>query len=104
MQFKNNSNSNSLLCYNFSVIGATLIVVGLYSVLWGKYKEFQEKEAEIIPKLVKGGPVMTIEDIEANIVELQKAEINEVPSAAPAVAIRAPMPLPPMIAVEAPKS
>ena len=28
------------------VLGAVLIVIGLYSVLWGKHKETQEKEEE----------------------------------------------------------
>ena len=38
----------------FSVLGAVLIVMGLYSVLWGKYKEYKEKEEETIQELVKG--------------------------------------------------
>jgi len=29
-----------------AVLGAVLIVIGLYSVLWGKHKETQEKEEE----------------------------------------------------------
>lgn len=94
--------------YVGGVLGAILIVFGLYSVLWGKYKEYQEKEAEIIPEPVKGGAgnnsqsVLAIDDdIEANIVELQKAEINK--SSAPSIAISAPMPQPPMIVMEAPK-
>ncbi|XP_006654584.1 WAT1-related protein At5g07050-like [Oryza brachyantha] len=32
--------------YLGGVVGAVLIVVGLYSVLWGKHKETQEKEAD----------------------------------------------------------
>lgn len=32
--------------YLGGVLGAVLIVVGLYSVLWGKHKETQEKEAD----------------------------------------------------------
>ncbi|MCE5165686.1 hypothetical protein HAX54_011636, partial [Datura stramonium] len=32
--------------YLGGVLGAVLIVAGLYSVLWGKYKEYQEKEIE----------------------------------------------------------
>ncbi|XP_027065429.1 WAT1-related protein At5g07050 [Coffea arabica] len=94
--------------YVGGVLGAILIVFGLYSVLWGKYKEYQEKVADIIPEAVKGGAgnnsqsVLAIDDdIEANIVEMQKAEINK--SAAPAIAISAPVPQPPMIALEAPK-
>jgi hypothetical protein len=32
--------------YLGGVVGAALIVVGLYSVLWGKHKETQEKQAD----------------------------------------------------------
>lgn len=42
----------------YSAVGAALIVAGLYLVLWGKYKEYQEKEAEldiIIPQALNGG-------------------------------------------------
>ncbi|KAL3533455.1 hypothetical protein ACH5RR_006976 [Cinchona calisaya] len=92
--------------YVGGVLGAILIVFGLYSVLWGKYKEYQEKEAEIIPEPVKGGAgnnqsVLAIDDIEANIVEMQKTEINKASNTA--IAICTPMPQPPMISVEAPK-
>ncbi|KAL3534760.1 hypothetical protein ACH5RR_003221 [Cinchona calisaya] len=92
--------------YVGGVLGAILIVVGLYSVLWGKYKEYQEKELAIIPEPVKGASgnnqsVMAVDDIEANYVAMQKPEIKE--AAAPAIAISAPMPQPPMIALEAPK-
>ncbi|KAL2232963.1 WAT1-related protein At5g07050-like [Sesamum indicum] len=89
--------------YLGGVLGAVLIVIGLYSVLWGKYKEYKEKEAEeLILEPVKGGSVSnqtmtTSEDIEANIVETQ----SRMP--VPAVAVTAPMPQPPMIAVQAPK-
>ncbi|KAL7134270.1 hypothetical protein ABFS83_11G015300 [Erythranthe nasuta] len=59
--------------YLGGVLGAVLIVIGLYSVLWGKYKEFKEKEAEEIQEIVKGGKVENqIEDIEANCVEIQR--------------------------------
>ncbi|KAA8537357.1 hypothetical protein F0562_026956 [Nyssa sinensis] len=66
------------------VLGAILIVVGLYSVLWGKYREEKEKKTEeSIPEAVKGAQIngsstqlMTIGDIEANEVQLQKAEAN----------------------------
>ena len=63
-----------------SVIGAILIVVGLYSVLWGKYKEHKEKEAEAITEPIKccgeqnGRLETVIEDAEANDVEMQKGE------------------------------
>ncbi|XP_073279176.1 WAT1-related protein At5g07050-like [Primulina huaijiensis] len=102
--------------YVGGVIGAVLIVMGLYSVLWGKYKEYKEKEAEEILEPVKGGNNtgnanqkqnqngMIIEDIEANIMigVTQKNEDKRM-SAVPAIAIGAPMPQPPMIAIEAPK-
>ncbi|KAK3422803.1 WAT1-related protein At5g07050 [Eucalyptus grandis] len=44
--------------YLGGVLGAVLIVIGLYSVLWGKHKEKQEedrlKRLETIPEAVKG--------------------------------------------------
>lgn len=57
----------------FSVLGAILIVFGLYSVLWGKYKEYKEMEEENqmsdIPEPVKiGGATATIHDD----IEMQK--------------------------------
>ena len=62
------STSFSSLC---RVVGAALIVAGLYSVLWGKHKENKEKEMEAldIPVAVK-----TI--IELDEVELEKAKAN----------------------------
>ncbi|WRX11589.1 EamA domain - like 10 [Theobroma cacao] len=81
------------------VIGAIWIVIGLYSVLWGKHKENKEKEVneEEIPEPVKiqanGNTILVIEDIEANEVELKKlAEANKLS----AVAIAMPMPESPM--------
>ncbi|KAK4432038.1 WAT1-related protein [Sesamum alatum] len=68
--------------YVGGVLGAVLIVIGLYSVLWGKYKEFKEKEADEIPEPVKDinmitttaaasncneHKIITHDDIEANI-------------------------------------
>ncbi|CAA0827514.1 WAT1-related protein [Striga hermonthica] len=58
--------------YVGGVLGAVLIVIGLYTVLWGKYKEYKENEAEEIPEAVKGdiinqNAIIIIEDIEANI-------------------------------------
>lgn len=80
------------------MLGAILIVIGLYSVLWGKYKEYQEKEGEeSIPDPIKdaqANQIMVIEDLEANN--------NRISSIGAAVAISSPMPHPPMIAVEAP--
>ncbi|KAL2464556.1 WAT1-related protein [Forsythia ovata] len=79
--------------YVGGVLGAVLIVAGLYSVLWGKYKEYKEKEAEEIPEPVKGctgnnQTAMVIEDFEANDIEMQKSEAHKMP--VPAVAISAP--------------
>ncbi|XP_058210758.1 WAT1-related protein At5g07050-like [Rhododendron vialii] len=92
--------------YVGGVLGAVLIVAGLYSVLWGKYKEYKEKEAEAIPEPVKhnGGNnqmIMIIDDLEANDVEMQKSQVNR--NFVPAIAISAPIPQPPMLAVAAPK-
>ncbi|KAM1064265.1 hypothetical protein ACFX13_028974 [Malus domestica] len=40
-----------------SVLGAVLIVFGLYAVLWGKHKEGLEKKEEEIPEAIKGSQV-----------------------------------------------
>ncbi|KAH8522722.1 hypothetical protein Peur_041218 [Populus x canadensis] len=62
------------------IVGSFLIVIGLYSVLWGKHKEKMEIfDPEEIPEPVKGvqgngNSMLVIEDIEANEVELQKAK------------------------------
>lgn len=57
------------------MVGAILIVVGLYSVLWGKYKEHKEKETETIPKCSENGRVATMEeDIEGRQTEMQSKE------------------------------
>ena len=80
---------------NFRVIGSILIVIGLYSVLWGKHKENKEREVEEeIPEPVKsiqanGNTILVIGDIEANEVELKKEEANNNLSA---VSIAMPMP------------
>ncbi|KAG6783292.1 hypothetical protein POTOM_012737 [Populus tomentosa] len=71
-------------------------VVGLYSVLWGKHKEKMEVDPEEIPEPVKGvqgngNSIVVIEDIEANEVQLQKAEANNNFSA---MAMSMPMALP----------
>ncbi|KAG8367796.1 hypothetical protein BUALT_Bualt16G0110000 [Buddleja alternifolia] len=88
------------------VLGAVLIVIGLYAVLWGKYKEFKEKEAEEIIEPIKSGnnqnKLNMIEDIEANVVEIQRSDANKM--CVSAVAISGPMPQPLMIAMEAPKA
>ncbi|KAJ9694294.1 hypothetical protein PVL29_010006 [Vitis rotundifolia] len=81
------------------VIGAVLIVAGLYSVLWGKYKEYKEKEAETIPEAIKGagedGGMKTVmeETEEDNDIEMQKSQANKLST--PAVAVQS---------VEAPKA
>lgn len=83
------------------IIGAILIVMGLYSVLWGKYKESKEAEEEAIIEAVKdvknqmkmGGH----EDLEANDIEMQK---NKELAMAPKLAFNASVPTPPMLAVE----
>ncbi|KAJ6713222.1 WAT1-RELATED PROTEIN [Salix purpurea] len=63
------------------IVGSVLIVIGLYSVLWGKHKEKMEviDPDQEIPEPVKGvqgngNSRVAIEDIEANEVKLQKAE------------------------------
>ncbi|XVE52339.1 hypothetical protein DITRI_Ditri02bG0115000 [Diplodiscus trichospermus] len=64
------------------IIGAILIVIGLYSVLWGKHKENKEKEGEEeIPEAVKsiqanGNTFLVSGDIEANQAELIKEEAS----------------------------
>lgn len=89
------------------VLGAVLIVIGLYSVLWGKYREYKDKEAEEIPEPMKGingnnkmGAID--EDIEANIVECEKHQVHQM--TLPEIAISSPMPNPPMLAKAAPKA
>ncbi|KAG5227748.1 hypothetical protein OIU76_017288 [Salix suchowensis] len=63
------------------IVGSVLIVIGLYSVLWGKHKEKMEviDSDQEIPEPVKGvqgngNSRVAIEDVEANEVKLQKAE------------------------------
>ncbi|KAJ4836320.1 hypothetical protein Tsubulata_004560 [Turnera subulata] len=78
------------------VVGSILIVIGLYSVLWGKHKEKMELEFDDeIPEPVKnvqgnGNSMAVMDDIEANEVELEKAAANkQLPTT---VAISIPMP------------
>ena len=82
--------------YGCSVLGAILIVAGLYSVLWGKYKEHAEKkQEEEIPEAIKAGQengMSMIDDIETNDIEMQKAEAKKLSS----LAISIPIPEPPM--------
>ncbi|XP_011020462.1 PREDICTED: WAT1-related protein At5g07050 [Populus euphratica] len=82
--------------YLGGIVGSVLIVMGLYSVLWGKHKEKMEVDPEEIPEPVKGvqgngSSIVVIEDIEANEVQLQKAEANNNFSA---MAMSMPMALP----------
>ncbi|XP_004249118.1 WAT1-related protein At5g07050 [Solanum lycopersicum] len=69
--------------YLGGVLGAVLIVAGLYSVLWGKYKEYQEKEIE--------GP---LKGVMTNDIEMQTSE----------VVIGVPMQQPTILAKEVPKA
>ncbi|XP_057770452.1 WAT1-related protein At5g07050-like [Salvia miltiorrhiza] len=67
--------------YVGGALGAVLIVIGLYSVLWGKYKEFKEKEAEEILEPIKDytqNETAAIQDIEANHVGIQKNQSNKI--------------------------
>ncbi|KAI6696955.1 hypothetical protein NL676_017074 [Syzygium grande] len=89
--------------YLGGVLGSVLIVAGLYSVLWGKYKEFQEKEAEEIPEPVKDHQNCHTLDIEAannDDLEMQNRGFQE--TMAP-VTVTGPIIQPPMVAVKAPR-
>lgn len=94
--------------YVGGVLGAILIVAGLYAVLWGKHKEQKEKEAEIIPEPIKengenGDTTGMIQDIEANnCTGKQRNQANNV--TVPSVAINVPTSQAPMIAREAPRA
>ncbi|XP_073047078.1 WAT1-related protein At5g07050-like [Primulina eburnea] len=84
------------------VLGAVLIVIGLYAVLWGKCKEKREGEILEPEKGATGNNqnVTEMDDIEANFVELEKNGVKKLF----VLAVSAPMPQPPpMIAIEAPK-
>lgn len=65
---------------DYRILGAILIVIGLYSVLWGKYKESKEKEVETITEGMKccstenGVMETVIEGVETNDIEMQKGE------------------------------
>ncbi|GKV48043.1 hypothetical protein SLEP1_g54879 [Rubroshorea leprosula] len=82
--------------YLGGVLGAILIVMGLYSVLWGKHKESQEKEAEpILPEAIKG----TVENGQTKAITMAN-DVEANPNTA-AVVITVPVPRPPMIATHA---
>ncbi|CAN4109017.1 unnamed protein product [Withania somnifera] len=57
--------------YLGGVLGAVLIVAGLYSVLWGKYKEYQEKEIEPGSAILEPEKGIVIKDI-----EMQTSEVS----------------------------
>jgi len=65
-----------------SVLGGILIVAGLYSVLWGKYKEhkeLKEKEAMALPFALKGskGNVQAMGiSVELDEVDVEKAKAD----------------------------
>lgn len=77
--------------YGCSILGGILIVAGLYSVLWGKYKEYKEAEVEKKPEAVEGNE----ERNETNDIEMQRNQ---------AVAVSFPSSQPPMIGREAPRA
>lgn len=70
------------------MIGAILIVIGLYSVLWGKHREQIERKVDDIPLPVKGSqvagnaePVIDATDQFTNEVKSgQRGEANNNPS------------------------
>lgn len=77
--------------------------MGLYAVLWGKYREYKEKEEEAIIEAVKDVKLQTKiggEDLEANDIEMQK---NRELAMAPTLAFSASVPTPFMLAVETKK-
>lgn len=91
----------------FSVLGAVLIVMGLYAVLWGKYKEYKENKIETIPEPIKscgehGHTLAIIDDIEANNhTQMQKIESE---TNKPAIIISVPIPKQSMTTMETQKA
>ncbi|AQK93785.1 WAT1-related protein At5g07050-like [Zea mays] len=80
--------------YLGGIIGSVLIVAGLYSVLWGKHKENEEKEGEAameIPVAIKAvdGNGRIMEIVELDEVQLEKAQANTNANANAAVAVTA---------------
>lgn len=69
-----------------SIIGSILIVMGLYSVLWGKHKETIENKVEEIPDVIKSTQVnedaTRMEDIEADEIEMGKGKGDKLSSMA----------------------
>ncbi|PKU64879.1 WAT1-related protein [Dendrobium catenatum] len=75
--------------YLGGVIGAVLIVGGLYSVLWGKYKESKEKkekEAMALPMAMTVEAKQVMEGDEVEIMKKKKISSSSVDSVAVAVA------------------
>ncbi|XP_050230769.1 WAT1-related protein At5g07050 [Mercurialis annua] len=62
------------------VLGGVLIVIGLYAVLWGKQKERMEQDSDeemiLDPVKAHDNSILITKDIEANEIDLQKAEAN----------------------------
>ncbi|XP_068658159.1 WAT1-related protein At5g07050-like [Aristolochia californica] len=84
--------------YLGGILGGILIVAGLYSVLWGKYKEHKEKEAIEIPEPVKDGEengvAGMIDDIESSNVEQKKAKANKTCALEEAITVTVDVPAP----------
>ncbi|KAL0926876.1 hypothetical protein M5K25_003129 [Dendrobium thyrsiflorum] len=71
--------------YLGGVIGAVLIVGGLYSVLWGKYKESKEKkekEAMALPMAMTGDAMQVMEGDEVELKKKKKLSSSSVDSVA----------------------
>lgn len=101
--------------YLGGVLGAVLIVIGLYSVLWGKYREYREKEAEEIPEPIKycngenghSTVIIILDEIkEDDDLEVQKkhCEGSGNGGSEVAVAVTSGKLQAPMLAMEAPKA
>nr|AFK34273.1 unknown [Lotus japonicus] len=66
--------------YLGGILGAILIVIGLYQVLWGKQKEQEEETVEVVTEVMKcceeNGRMETVmeESVETNDIEKQKGE------------------------------
>lgn len=64
--------------YLGGVVGSILIVIGLYSVLWGKHKEQTESKVEDdIPLPIKGGNAVTVIEATDNFTETKYDQRGE---------------------------